>query len=97
MKNLKINGIDLQYKTFVEVTEYGDTYWTEFYRGTVMSSRKKYILFGPVIIEEIPKRVFTIWEDSNNENLTKDWWKTQILQKLELLSRKEELERGELC
>jgi hypothetical protein len=97
MKTIKINDRVLQYEVFCYSHGYSDSYYTEFYEGTEIIRKKKYLLFGPIVEEEIPKNVFTIFEDANNESLTKGWWRDRILHELELLTRREELERGELC
>lgn len=96
MKSITINNRTLQYKTFHCNSEYGDSTYTRFYEGTTIKTRKKYFFFGPKVTEIVPKHVFTIYEDVNNERLTKDWWKTRILRELELLNRSKELEKGEL-
>lgn len=97
MKTIKIGGRELQYQTlWDEALDGSDIIYTEFYEGTEVQKCKKYILFGPVIEKEVPKLLFTIYQDANNERLTKGWWIEAILHELELLTRKEELERGEL-
>jgi hypothetical protein len=98
MKTIKIGARELQYQTLCdEGLDGSDVIYTEFYEGTETYKAKKYLIFGPVIEKEVPKLLFTIYEDSNNERLTKGWWREKILRELELVNRKEELERGELC
>lgn len=97
MKTIKVNDIELQYQVFEEVTEWGTNIWTEFYLGTETITKRKYWLFGPLITKEVPKLAFKIYADANDISLPKHFWKTSIQRKLELLNRREELERGELC
>lgn len=99
MKTVTVNNRTFHYETLWE--SYGEDCGSDpvtiFYEDTQTRSRKKYIFFGPVITWEEPQEVFRIYANSENEELTKSWWKTQIATKIELLTRKEELERGELC
>lgn len=97
MKTIKVNDIELQYEVKVDVSEWGINTWTEFYLGTETVTKRKYWLFGPLITKEFPKLAFEIYEDANDPSLSKQFWKTSIQRKLELLNRREELERGELC
>jgi hypothetical protein len=97
MKTIKVNDIELQYKVFEDITEYGSSIWTEFYLGTETVTERKYWLFGSLITKEVPKLVFKIYEDAYNISLSKEFWRTAIQKKLDLLYRREELERGELC
>jgi hypothetical protein len=98
MKTIKIGDRELQYQTvWDEALDGSDVIYTEFYEGTEVKKSKKYIVFGPVIEKEVPKLIFTIYEDANNTRVTKEWWRETILLELKLINRKEELERGELC
>ena len=68
---------------------------TYFYEGTYTNTYKKWGLFGETITEELPKLVFTIDEEITNPNKSKEWWEKEILEKIKILDRKEEIERGE--
>jgi hypothetical protein len=68
---------------------------TEFYEGTYTNTYKKWGLFGETITEEIPKCVFTICEAITNPKKSKEWWQKELTKEIELLDRKEEIERGE--
>ena len=68
---------------------------TEFYEGTYTNTYKKWGLFGETITEEIPKCVFTIEEAITNPKKSKEWWQKELTKEVELLDRKEEIERGE--
>ena len=52
-------------------------------------------MFGDTITEEVPKYVFTIDEAITNPNKSKEWWQKELTKEIELLERKEEIERGE--
>lgn len=98
MKEIKIDDRILQYRVFLDAGEYGDNYLTQFYEGKeIVKKRAGFLgLFGPKVEVEQPKKVFAIYEDAENPKLTKAWWKVRIAAELELLNRKEQLERGEL-
>jgi hypothetical protein len=68
---------------------------TEFYEGTETHTYKKWGLFGETITEELPKYVFTIEEAITNPKKSKEWWQKELTKEIELLNRKEEIERGE--
>jgi hypothetical protein len=98
MKTIEVQGRTLQYETlWVRYGEdYGSDPVTVFYEGTQTVSRKRWLLFGPTIESQQPKEVFRIYADTENLDLSKSWWRKQITLKLELLNRKEEIEKGEL-
>ena len=93
MEEIKIGNRTLQFKVWCEVDE-GYNY-TEFYDGTQIISRKKWIFWGETITEEVPVLVFTIYQDINDPTLTKEYWRCEIGKKVELLNRKDELSRKE--
>ena len=95
---IEIQGKQLQYETLWE--SYGEGAGSDpvtvFYEGTKTVRRKKWLLFGPTIESQEPKEAFRIYADTENLDLSKSWWRKQITLKLELLNRKEEIEKGEL-
>jgi hypothetical protein len=99
MKSVTIGERTFQYQTYWERhgEDIGSDPVTVFYEGTEIRSRKKYRLFGPLITWYEPREVFRIYANSENDQLSKGWWRKQITEKIELLNRKEEIERGELC
>jgi len=58
MKTININDIELQYEVIHESSEYGDSFRTDFYKGTETVTRKKWILFDESIQTERPKKSF---------------------------------------
>ena len=99
MKSITIEGRTFHYETYWETygEDVGGDPVTIFYEGTKIRSRKKYFFCGPLVSWEEPREVFKIYANSESERLTKSWWRQQILEKIELLNRKEEIDRGELC
>lgn len=96
MKELIINSTCLQYQTFYDASEYGESARTEFYLGTATVTKKKWVFYGPTYEEVVPKKIFTIWADTQDAKLSKEWWRSQIEKNLALLNRAEELAKGEL-
>jgi hypothetical protein len=96
MKEININGINLKYQTFYDACEYGESTRTEFYLGTVVIIKKKWVFYGPTYEEVIPKKIFTIFADTQNANLSRDWWRAQIEKHLTILNRAEEIAKGEI-
>lgn len=97
MKEVTVDKYTFKYKTFIEYSEWGTHVETVFYHGYETVSRKKWFFFGPEIVEENPKKVFSIYADSSDVNISKRWWREEIRKKIEILDRKYEIERGELC
>ena len=89
---LTIAGRTLTFEVFYSDDSYD---YTEFYEGTEKHTYKKWGLFGETITEELPKLVFTIDEAITNPNKSKEWWQKELTKEIELLTRKEEIERGE--
>ena len=96
MKQITIDGKTLTYQTMWDCDEGGTWCWTEFYNGTKTEKYRKFGIFGKMLEREVPNKIFTIPADSMDLNLTKQWWKDCIKEKLELLDRAEQLKMGEL-
>ena len=89
---ITIGGRTLTFEVYLSDESYDRT---EFYEGTETHTYKKWGLFGDTITEEIPKHVFTIYEAITNPKKSKEWWQKELTKEVELLDRKEEIERGE--
>ncbi len=97
MKTLTINNYTFKYEIFSDVSELdGVYYWTNFYQGEEVITRKKFWLFGEKITETKPKLVFKINENIESEKFTKEDIRAMILRKVQLMERKSEIERGEI-
>jgi hypothetical protein len=95
MKEITIGNRTLQFAVLCEANEADSYEYTEFYEGTKTATRKKWLLWGKTITTEKPKLVFTIYNDITSTKLTKEYWRTEISKKLELLDRRDQIERGE--
>jgi hypothetical protein len=93
MKEITIDGITLMYQGYTEYDYNGELNYTEFYRGYRKFTRKKWWIFGSVIEGECPNHVFTIYEDFNNPNLSKEWWREKIREKIEIMKRADEIKK----
>lgn len=89
---LTIGSRTLTFEVYISDESYD---YTEFYEGTETYTYKKWGLFGDTITEERPKHVFTIDEAITNPKKSKEWWQKELTKEVELLDRKEEIERGE--
>jgi hypothetical protein len=89
---ITIGGRTLTFEVYLSDESYDYTY---LYEGTEKHTYKKWGLFGETITEEIPKYVFTIEEAITNPKKSKEWWQKELTKEIELLDRKEEIERGE--
>lgn len=96
MKTIDVNGRKLEYEIFYDVCEYGETYQTVFYEGTISKNRKKWFLFGPEIIISKPKELFKLYFNIEDPNLTKSDIRFTLERKIELLNREKEIEEGEI-
>ena len=89
---ITIGGRTLTFEVYLSRFIYD---YTDFYEGTEKHTYKKWGLFGDTITEERPKCVFTIDEAITNPKKSKEWWEKELTKEIELLDRKEEIERGE--
>ena len=96
LKEIEIDGRKFQYAVQCEANEADSYEYTEFYDGIEITKRKKWILWGEEITIAKPKLVFTIYSDINNPRLTKEWWRREIRKEVELLTRSEEIAKGEV-
>jgi hypothetical protein len=96
LKKIELDGIQMEYRVFGGVTEYGEHYLTEFYIGSKTSIRRKYCLFGKKIKKKVPFKVFELYIDIEDPNYTKKDIRERIGRKLELLGRQREIENGEI-
>lgn len=96
MKTLDVNGRVFEYKQYANFGECGTSNWTEFYDGTETKSKKKYLFFGPVITETIPKFVFRVPYDIEDPIHLKSAVRRTIEAYVELLGRQEEINKGEI-
>jgi hypothetical protein len=91
MKKIVVDGIEYLYQAFNSYEDY-----TIFYKGYEECITRKYWLFGAKVSTMKPKEVFTIYCDIESPYYTKENVKSRILEKLKLLSREEEIEKGEI-
>jgi hypothetical protein len=79
-----------------DCTEFGENLYTQFFQEKEVYKYKKYIIFGPIIEEIYPKVLFTIPYHLTNTKVTKTELRTRLEREVELLKRKDEIEKGEL-
>jgi hypothetical protein len=97
MKELEIHGRKYQYEIFSDCNEYyGMTYETVFYQGTEIVSKRKYLLFGERITEEVPKFAFKVFFNIEDPSFTKSYVRANVERQAELFYRQEEIDRGEI-
>lgn len=94
MKNIVINGLTYKYLISDEVSEYGESYETVFYRGDEKITYRKYWLFGPKITMDSPTEVFNVGFDIESNRITKEELKNILEREEALLRREEEIENG---
>ena len=100
MKKITIKGVDFQYEVFYEVNEYDDYYYTEFYKGTEIKTRKKWLFFGETITKEVPILQFTVYQNIEDPSYTKEQMR-QIIEKefnssYNRMNRVEEIKNGQM-
>lgn len=97
MKKIIILEQEFEYKVYADVNEHDGIYcWTEFYQGLELKKHKKYFFFGEIITKTIPKEIFRVWYDIENPHITKVEIKNKLERCVILLSRHEEIKRGEI-
>lgn len=100
MKELTFNGVTLLYKIVEDMCDDGSRLVdTHFYHPTEKDedTYRKYLLFGKKITKTYPKLLFKLLNVNIESDLyTRSDIRERISRKLELLNRKEEIERGEI-
>ena len=96
MKTINVNGRIFEYEIFSEYNECYTYYWTEFYEGSKLITRKKYWVFGKIISEYVPNYMFTLDFNIESPNYTKNEVRKKIERQIELLNRKKEIEKSEI-
>lgn len=90
--------IDFDDRLFLyEITQHecGD-YETHFYdTEPIISERKKYIFFGPIVQDTSYKELFTLQLNMESDSYTKKEIRAKIQKQVDLLNRRDEIKRGE--
>lgn len=93
MKAISINGRRFLYKT----KEWASGELTIFYHPEPFKTLKfKYLFFGPKVEKNIYKEAFCIYFNIENPIYTKQEVRDMIEQKIIVLDRKKEIEKGEI-
>ena len=97
MKTIRINSRTLNYKVVYPFNkDYGSGIYTKFYEGFEKVTVRCFPMFWKKKTIIRPKLLFTIYENADDPKTPKDWWQAAIMKELNLLKRKEELDRGGL-
>ena len=97
LKKIEFEGTTFYYRVFVEDGDYGDYYWTEFYKtNNVSKIKRKYWLFGPLVPVPANKKVFKLRFNIEDCRNTKGDIRSNISREVELMNRCEEIKKGEL-
>jgi hypothetical protein len=96
LKHIEINGHKFDYMIFSDCSEYGEWDWTEFYQGTEIERRRKYWLFGEIIETVVPKLAFKLNFSIEDPDYTKQRVRSAIEKQIELLTRAEEIAKGNI-
>lgn len=96
--------IEIQGRTFLyEVKRYSGDHdssgyeITHFYKPTpTIKTRKKYLLWGPEISYTEYERLFSLYHDIESPTYSKEKITKLIMDKIAILNRAEEIERGEI-
>ncbi len=96
LKKIELDGVQMEYEVFYDCSEHSDFYWTEFYIGKKLVTKRKYGIFGKKITNEVPFKVFELGLNIEDPSYTKKEIRHKIRHKLELLSRRKQIERGEI-
>jgi hypothetical protein len=99
MKEITIKGRKYLYKVQYDIGEDGISSWVEtiFYNATpITKTRKKYWLWGPIVEYFEHEELFRVYLDIESPNNTKKYVTQKVMEKIDLLYRHEEIERGEI-
>lgn len=79
----------LYYREWEYQSEWGISYGVEFFKETKTEIRKKYLFFGPIIVNEEPVVLFDIRERLDNIGASKEWWHDKIKGNLDTINAEE--------
>lgn len=97
LKKIVFEGRTFYYRVICESGDYGDYYYTKFYKtNDVVKYRPKYYLFGPSIPVPANKKVFRVEINIEDCRYTKKEVRDKIARKVEILDRCKEIKNGDI-
>jgi hypothetical protein len=99
MKEITIKGRKYLYEINRHSGDYDTSGWQEtiFYNATpITKTRKKYWLWGPIVEYFEYNELFRLHIDIESPELTKNFVTKKVMEKIDLLGRKEEIARGDI-
>jgi len=99
MKEITIKGRKYLYEIKRYAGDYDTSGWQEtiFYNPTpITKTRKKYLLWGPIVEYFEYDEIFRVYIDIESPHHNKKYITKKVMEKFELVERKEEIERGEI-
>ena len=97
LKPLNFRGRNLFYKLRLIDTDYGCSYVSDFYlTNNVTKRRKKFYLWGEIILIPNNKVEFTVRFNIESRNFSKKTVRKKLGEKVDLLDRSDELKKGEI-
>lgn len=100
MYEIEVSGRKLNYKILYDVSEFGETYETVFFDKIMVNEKRwswrkfKFVETGKLVEEH--KTLFCLYFDLHDAAYTKKDIRNRLQREVELLSRAEEIERGEI-
>lgn len=79
MNLIQISNHQFQWKVVSHISEYSDSHTTEFYYGTEEISYRKWLLFGPRVVEQKPKFAFKVYFAIDSPTLTNNEVKKYVM------------------
>jgi hypothetical protein len=99
MKKITIKGREYLYEIHRYSGDHDVSGWEEtiFYNSTpIIKTKKKYLLWGPTIEYFEFDEIFKLSIDIESPEFTKKFVTSKVMEKIDLLNRKEEIARGEI-
>lgn len=85
------------YEAKYDVSDYGESDWTDFYStNTTKYKRKKYLFFGPFVEKVKYRKLFQIPFSIESASYTKNEVRKSLNRAIDIMNRKSELQRGEI-
>jgi len=97
MKQIEIEGKKYFYEVYPSVNPFGFLeYETVFYQKEETVKERRWKIFGKFIEKKVPIVLFSIHANANDPTIPRSWWVEKIYNHIAILSRKEELNEGNL-
>jgi serine kinase of HPr protein (carbohydrate metabolism regulator) len=90
MKKIIISGQEFMYQVCYKINELGEYEWTEFFQEFDYVYKKQFAFFGKVIKKEVPKILFAVNFNIEDQLYTQEEIKNKLEWRVKMLTNKKQ-------